>query len=69
MSLSVTMKKNIKVLFLNFFLNNRSCTNSKIKFYYEEKGIFFFNFRLRRKHGKIDIINVAYILKTVALEK
>lgn len=68
MSLSVTMKTNIKVLLLFFFLNNRSCSNSKIKFYYEEKG-FFFNFRVRRKHGKIDIINVAYIFKTFALEK
>lgn len=35
--------------------------NSEIKFYSEGNG-FFFNFRLRRKHGKIDIIKVAYRL-------
>lgn len=42
--------------------------NFKIKFYYEEKGIFFLNFWLWWKYGKIDIINVVYIFKIVVLK-
>lgn len=68
MLLFVIMKKNIKVLFLIIFFNNWLCMNFKIKFYYEEKGIFL-NFWLWWKYGKIDIINVVYILKIVVLEK